>query len=70
MAWGQRSEVLLEGRHHPIDGSTYLLTGSVSPHVGSPDRQLRQSNDLKYLKEQLPQCKISQAPCKSHPVSV
>ena len=29
-------------------------SGSVSPHVGlnvgSPDRQLRQSNDLKYLK--------------------
>jgi len=25
-------------------------SGSVSPHVGSPDPQLRQSNDLKYLK--------------------
>ena len=25
-------------------------SGSVSPHVGSPDRQLRKSNDLKYLK--------------------
>ena len=25
-------------------------SGSVSPHVGSPDWQLRKSNDLKYLK--------------------
>ena len=25
-------------------------SGSVYPHVGSPDRQLRKSNDLKYLK--------------------
>ena len=28
-------------------------TGSVSPHVGSPDRQLRKSNDLKCLKYRL-----------------
>ena len=26
------------------------VSGSVSPYVGSPDRQLRKSNDLKYLK--------------------
>ena len=29
-----------------------LYFRSVSPHVGSPDRQLRQSKDLKYLKRE------------------